>query len=403
MSIVSMLVVGSVASGQVDGIPDPVRTITISGSAQLQQALSSAKPGDHLVLADGEFNGQFELSKNGTAENPIVIKAANILKVAFHQKFIWTGDHNIIWGLNLDGNADGQRQRIAIEGANAKVLRCKISCFRVDVRAPNMEFAYNDMSNWGDHLGMIVRPVVNKATNAHIQRNHFHDSNGGEKFMEQGVCIGNAELPETPANAVIEYNLFERMGHTCSFETKASHVTFRYNTIIDAARIIVRWGHHTKLLGNWSESKRGLGYTTGATIHGHEHKIIGNGWYGTARLRLLAGSYGSYTLPPKQYTRGFRPAAADCLLAWNDAPAGMDVGFFWGSADFPAKDNKIEAHTGPIKYVQGQHTGTVVSKTTDAPRIKPIKLTPKDVGPYAPFVRPEKAVALADAASPTNP
>ncbi|UUZ92053.1 discoidin domain-containing protein [Paenibacillus sp. P25] len=52
--------------------------VNVSTAAQLTTAMSNAVPGTTIVLADGTYNGPFTISgKNGTAGNPILIRAAN--------------------------------------------------------------------------------------------------------------------------------------------------------------------------------------------------------------------------------------------------------------------------------------------------------------------------------------
>lgn len=43
----------------------PVRTVNVSGPTQLRNALSSAVPGDRIVLADGVYAGRFTLAASG--------------------------------------------------------------------------------------------------------------------------------------------------------------------------------------------------------------------------------------------------------------------------------------------------------------------------------------------------
>ncbi len=62
------------------GIPaDPpaLRQVSVSDANSLNAALSGARPGDIITLANGTYSGQFAISSSGTATNPIVIRGAS--------------------------------------------------------------------------------------------------------------------------------------------------------------------------------------------------------------------------------------------------------------------------------------------------------------------------------------
>src|SRR5918994_7980970 len=50
------------------------REVRVTSAEELRAALSGAKPGDVIVLADGLYAGRFMLAASGTARNPIVIR-----------------------------------------------------------------------------------------------------------------------------------------------------------------------------------------------------------------------------------------------------------------------------------------------------------------------------------------
>ncbi len=62
------------------GIPkDPVtpHPLSVDNTQSLNQALSAARAGDVIFLADGTYKGQFVISNSGTADNPIVIRGTS--------------------------------------------------------------------------------------------------------------------------------------------------------------------------------------------------------------------------------------------------------------------------------------------------------------------------------------
>jgi len=58
-------------------LPAPLRTVNVGNTAQLTAALSSALPGDEILLASNTtYNGMFTVNRSGTVTNPIVIRGA---------------------------------------------------------------------------------------------------------------------------------------------------------------------------------------------------------------------------------------------------------------------------------------------------------------------------------------
>ena len=61
----------------VPGDPATPNPTGVSDAAGLQAALDAAQPGDVITLAEGIYQGSFEISASGTAANPIVIRGAS--------------------------------------------------------------------------------------------------------------------------------------------------------------------------------------------------------------------------------------------------------------------------------------------------------------------------------------
>ena len=57
--------------------PQTPNMVAVSDVVSLKAALAAAKPGDIITLADGTYTGQFEISKAGTAVDPIVIRGTS--------------------------------------------------------------------------------------------------------------------------------------------------------------------------------------------------------------------------------------------------------------------------------------------------------------------------------------
>jgi len=352
--VACLLIVRSVAYAQVDGIPEPVRTINVSNDSQLKQALASAKPGDHLVLEDGDYSGSFELKANGTKGRPIVVRARNLLKARFtsvsavakHGKAalkMLAGDHNILWGMDIDPERFGL---VATKGDYCKILRCRFrnsQLYIIGGKATEVAFCeFHDMP----HISLIVRPLpFYGVKEVRIYRNYFHDYTGTGNGHE-AICLGlGAKESRIDAGNIVEYNVFRNVNTPNEAEiisVKSSNNIIRFNTFLNSpvGNLSGRHGNDNQFLGNWIENCGGM------NIRGARHRILGNKGI-KARIRLFAGNR---TPTDEPFSGKYLPAASDCLIAGNDFD--LVVGYNpkwpgWG-IDTPAKNNRVEKHTGSI-------------------------------------------------------
>jgi len=95
--------------------------INVKNASELKAALSSAKAGDNIVLADGTYEGQFQSSKSGSASSPITLEGSN--------KAILTSASSG-YGLHLQGSywvlkgftVTRCQKGIVLDGANHNLL-----------------------------------------------------------------------------------------------------------------------------------------------------------------------------------------------------------------------------------------------------------------------------------------
>src|SRR5687768_17025730 len=80
VAVVALLLSGPVEIGPAT---PPVRTVSVATAAQLRDALAAALPGDHIVVARGEYEGAFDIRASGTPERPIVVRSAAPRQAAF--------------------------------------------------------------------------------------------------------------------------------------------------------------------------------------------------------------------------------------------------------------------------------------------------------------------------------
>lgn len=65
-------------SAPVPGPAGYLRVINVSTSTALQSALQNARPGDEIIMADGEYNGRFviDAAVSGTAARPVMLRGS---------------------------------------------------------------------------------------------------------------------------------------------------------------------------------------------------------------------------------------------------------------------------------------------------------------------------------------
>jgi len=367
-------------------LPTPLRTIDVANATQLANALSNARPGDHIVLANGTYTGNFTLTVPGTAANPIVVRAANKLGAVVSGGFRIRADHQILWGLVFGNNSGIQTWT----GNSCKVLRCKFDggiqsndASTIELRGADCEIARCEFAN---HRSRAITVDVNGgARRALIRYNWFHDVVDNGSNFNAAIRIGESSLDEnTTASCIVEYNLFERYdaryGETVAL--KSCDNTVRFNTLIDCriSAIQSRVGHRNAINANLVKDQTGA--AGGIRVMDRDNVLLGNVLIGSGmRLEIFAGNRGPDERDNDYSPPAYYPAAWNTILAGNRG--NVLVGAYYGSATPPmtvnAKNTIIEAHSGTITYAR--HENTTVRPSTNREIPQAVELRPNDVGP----------------------
>jgi poly(beta-D-mannuronate) lyase len=272
-------------------------TISVNSNSTLASAVSSANPGDTIILADGTYAG-FTMSRSGTATAPIVIEAANQGSATISSGIVKL-DHVsyvTLQGLTITtpgGALTVDQSTSFLKGQNVSVwLEVAISCrvtrctFKVGGSAKNQwlcltdacdsnridhnEFGPNsvtgsryvfpsgnatipgvtppsDRTSWADGNGPI-NPNISR--NTQIDHNYFHDQGGAETIVTGGMGV-TGDYQNT--NTIIEYNLFTNCdGDSEVISNKSSSNIIRYNTFRTCAGMIsIRSGNSCSVYGNF--------------------------------------------------------------------------------------------------------------------------------------------------------
>ncbi|MEU2221635.1 polysaccharide lyase 6 family protein [Streptomyces sp. NPDC018347] len=276
-------------------------TVTVGSLTGLRSAIDAAKPGDRIVLADGTYtvpsNSPISVSgKAGTADAPITIVAQSrggaVLQGA--QSFVLSDSSNI----TISGFAFRQSTTLEIP-ASCTGIRLTRNDFRfadvsgldwVVVRGDDTKI---DRNRFHDKTTMGIFVIVDgpgstaMAQNLHIFKNHYSDhsyagDNGGEP-----IRLGVSGRALSSANAVVEYNLFERCdGDPETVSVKSSGNTIRYNTIRDSrGGIVLRHGNESTVEANYL-----LDGTDGVRLYGNDHTVVNNYFGRLSGRAMVIGS-----------------------------------------------------------------------------------------------------------------
>ncbi|WP_457028988.1 polysaccharide lyase 6 family protein [Kitasatospora sp. P5_F3] len=276
-------------------------TVTVGSLNDLQKAIDRALPGDRITLADGTYTvpsgGSIRVSgRNGTVEAPITIlsQSRGGAVLQGERGFVFSDSGNI----TVSGFAFRQRTTLEIP-ASCPRIRLTRNDFRfadisgldwVVVRGDDAKIdrnRFHDRTTEGIFLVVDGPGSTAMAQRPQILRNHFRDhsysgANGGES-----IRLGVSSRALADADALVEYNLFERCdGDPEAVSVKSSGNTVRYNTVRDSrGGIVLRHGNGSTVEGNYL-----LGGTDGLRLYGNDHLVVNNYLAGLSGRALVIGS-----------------------------------------------------------------------------------------------------------------
>jgi poly(beta-D-mannuronate) lyase len=325
------------------------KNIIVRNPAELEKAVSAAVPGDHVIIANGNYTDwSCKLSGRGTAEAPIIIDAETPGSVVFSgtvSKTVLTitGEHievaNLVFrkcGLEKpDGSA---AMLIEFKGTQKCRLRsCLFEQNEVSAQfMPLVVISGIADGNRVDHCKFIANinnqelqvKITAKAVplNTLIDNNEFRDKprvtwpvfNGGE-------CIQIGQDPVTlgtrSAMVIVRENRFFHCdGEPEVISNKSSGNQYIKNILENCDGELVMRGGHDCLI----DSNTILGGTGGIRVNGSKHTITHNIIRNTPiGIRLM------YGMAKGKSEIGFYIAATDCTISNNQisqAKTGILIG-----------------------------------------------------------------------------
>jgi poly(beta-D-mannuronate) lyase len=296
-------------------------TITVASIAELQNAITNAKPGDNILVKNGIYTTTADILINatGTKLQPITIAAEH----AGAAEITGSGGFNLV----------NPAAYIIIKGFKFTHAASKAKCspgtnfcqwtqnvFETPGTGEYLTIAGNDHQinnntfQNKDSLGRFIAIRGSEkqiAERLWIHHNYFktqknqHNRNGAEALQ-----FGLSGFSLSSSNSIVEYNLFEDCdGENELISIKASRVTVRYNTIRNCpAQFTLRHGNFNQVYGNYFIN------TPGLRIFGDDHLIYSN-HFENCSVGINIGNGGAEVADGAPLTSHDRPDRV--LIAFN--------------------------------------------------------------------------------------
>ncbi|HEX7307746.1 polysaccharide lyase 6 family protein [Lentzea sp.] len=267
-------------------VPAHAAVVSVSGTASLQAALDTARPGQRIVLAEGVHAPErpIKITTPGVTVAARTPGAAVFTRGGFELGAV-TGV--TIEGFVFDGTSsttvppEAQATRITRNTYNGNKDGASLTVSADDVQVDHNTFS--NRSNEGVYL-QITGPGSEIAKRTWVHHNHFYNhsfsgNNGGES-----IRLGYSHKQSKSAYAVVEHNLFEKAnGDPEAISVKSSDNTVRFNTIRDSkGYIVLRHGNRTTVEGN-------VLFGSGIRFHGNDHRVFNNYVQNTGDRAIVFG------------------------------------------------------------------------------------------------------------------
>jgi hypothetical protein len=262
-----------------------LRTVPVSTSGGLNTAVGAAVPGDCIVLADGNYRMD-PIIQSGTAEAPIVIRAANNGKAVVSSGTLTILNSKYV---TVEGILYTSDKGATIEDSD----HCRItrSTFRIretgevtwiQVRGETGGYNRIDHNDIGGktHKGNLVGLAGEGGKivpHTRIDHNYFHDVGPVTGNGWETIRAGLSQLSHSSGHILIEENLFENcQGDPEIISLKSCDDVVRYNTIRRSkGEIVLRIGSRNAIHGNFILGD-GVPDTGGIRVHGQDHRVFNN-------------------------------------------------------------------------------------------------------------------------------
>jgi poly(beta-D-mannuronate) lyase len=262
-----------------------------SSAADIARLAPQLKPGDVVVMADGDWKDQaISLSAKGTAEQPITFRAATPGKVVVtgDSSLVVEGEYIVVSGLLFNAGR-GKGDAIKLAGHHNRLTESAVTGgdykFFVHLFGTDNQVDHCYLADKTSESPTLQVEVDKEAPSRHrIVQNHFGPrpplgKNGGETMR-----VGYSHQSMSSSGTLVEHNLFDRCdGELEIISSKSCDNVYRFNTFLDCAgTLTLRHGNRCRVEGNFfiANHKKGSG---GVRVIGDDHVIVNNYFDGLAK------------------------------------------------------------------------------------------------------------------------
>lgn len=376
--------------------PYPLGSFIVKDAGELSRALSIADPGIHIVLEDGEYNGDFKVTRSGSSDHPVVIRARNPLKAKINGSLALNGDNAMVHSIVAEGSGDFA---VKMGGSGNKVLRSSFPGshgIAVEKDAKDWYIGRNALtgSSQGDAArqdGIIVYTDSGSGTEPGLIERNFFQSDGGDRSESHAVYVGQQKMDSRPTlDVTVRENL---IGTSSQPYGKRRLIYVKHGCIIEGNTVYaqlgtcgIRHGERGKMVNNHLTGMHDI------MLNGDGHQVIGNTWQDThcdlmAETRSGSGANGG---------RGNLYQAADEAIVQGNSGA-LTVGKKLVHLDAPVRGVKISDHQGPVELQAQTGTSQGGGGLSSEHATQVAVLTEADVGPASTGASaPEDGVLIPD-------
>jgi poly(beta-D-mannuronate) lyase len=295
-------------------------THVVDSIAALQVKIRQAEPGDTITVKDGVYttSAAITIRRAGALDQPIVIAAESIggVELAGTHGFNVTepAAHVVISGFKLT-HASG-RNTIGAGTSHVRFTRNTFRCTGdgafLSIAGDDAQIDYNEFADKKTAGSMVAVGGTGSqvARRLHIHHNYFHDLAGAGATAEM-IRFGLTALCLSTGSGIVEHNLFVRCrGENELISSRASGITYRYNTLLDSptAQFTLRHGNDCLVYSNTFRNTEGL------RIYGDRHQVFSN-YFEKNYIAINLGN-GSADVPAGGALTGHdRPD--DCIIVFN--------------------------------------------------------------------------------------